>query len=78
MPCIPPNRAEEKLLAAGACAQFWPRWREELQRCTGLDECLRGLSEDLAEGLAELGGAVEPCCGGWADGGEAGWGAPEE
>jgi len=66
-------------MAAGASAQFWPRWREELERCTELDECLRGLADELAVGLAEPGSSVQPCCG-WADGGRraGGWGAPEE
>lgn len=66
-------------MAAGAGAQFWPRWRMELQRCTDLDECLRGLAEELAGGLGQPADAAaqEPCCGGW-HGGDGGWGAPEE
>jgi hypothetical protein len=42
---------EEKLLAADAGPLFWPRWRAELQRCTELGECLRGLTEDCSKGL---------------------------
>jgi len=42
---------EEKLLAAGAAPGLWPRWREELQRCTELGECLRGLAEDAGTAL---------------------------
>lgn len=50
---------EEKLLAAGRTPAFWPRWRAELQRCTSLGECLRGLAEDAA---AELGVDPNGCC----------------
>lgn len=42
---------EEKLGLAGASPSLWPRWREELQRCTELGECLRGLWEDCVKGL---------------------------
>lgn len=59
---------EEKLGAAGATPLFWPRWRQELLRCTPLEECLRGLAEELARGL--------PLCGG--SGGDDGWGMAEE
>lgn len=49
---------EEKLLAAGAGPLFWPRWREELQRCTELGECLRGLADECGAGLGCGGGAA--------------------
>ena len=51
---------EEKLLAAGRSPALWPRWRAELQRCTPLGECLRGLAEDAA---AELGLEAGGCFG---------------
>ncbi|KAL4448489.1 hypothetical protein ABPG75_005708 [Micractinium tetrahymenae] len=63
---------EEKLLAAGRSPAFWPRWRAELQHCTPLGECMRGLAEDVA---AELGIGASGCCGsGW----DAGLWGPEE
>lgn len=65
---------EEKLLAAGATPLFWPRWREELGRCTELGECLRGLVDELARGLGSCSGPR-----GGDDGmGEGGWGRAEE
>jgi hypothetical protein len=60
---------EEKLLVAGASPVLWPRWREELQRCTELQECLRGLAEDCASGLGLRGG----CGGGAAAAAGAAW-----
>ena len=64
---------EEKLLVAGASPLLWPRWREELQRCTELHECLRGLAEDCASGLG-LGGG----CGGAAVAAGAAWAGQAE
>ncbi|KAL4438185.1 hypothetical protein ABPG77_010546 [Micractinium sp. CCAP 211/92] len=63
---------EEKLLAAGSCPAFWPRWRAELQRCTPLGECLRGLAEDA---VSDLGVSTAGCCGSDRDRGL--WGAEE-
>lgn len=63
---------EEKLLAAGSCPAFWPRWRAELQQCTPLGECLRGLAEDA---VSDLGVGTAGCCGSYRDRGL--WGAEE-
>lgn len=52
---------EEKLLRAGGAPAFWPRWREELARCTELGKCLRGLAGDAASatgGCGDGGGAA--------------------
>ena len=55
---------EEKLAAAGGSPLFWPRWREELARCTDLAECLRCLAADLAAGLHRGGDGTGQCGGG--------------
>lgn len=58
---------EEKLAAAGRDALFWPRWRAELARCKPLGECLRGLADECASGLASCGGGGAAAAAAWAE-----------